>query len=216
MFTGLIEEVGKVASFAEKDGTRRIVVFSSQLVKELKTGDSIAVNGVCLTALDIQKDSFAADLAAETVARTSLVRLEIGSPVNLELPTKADGRLGGHVVQGHVDGVGKLLRLAKSASGQTQDWMLTIELPSGLEQYVVFKGSITIEGISLTVAKVEGRSVEVAVIPHTYEATNLKALQAGDPVNVEVDVLAKYAEKMLKGEAGPSGVTRERILSEGF
>lgn len=214
MFTGLIEEVGKVASLAENSGTRRIVVSSSQLVRELKTGDSISVNGVCLTALDIGKDSFAADLAAETVARTSLARLEIGSPVNLELPTKAAGRLGGHVVQGHVDGVGKLLSLAKVAGGQ--DWMLTIELPSGLEQYVVFKGSISIEGISLTVAKVEGRSVAVAVIPHTYEATNLQALKPGDPVNIEVDVLAKYAEKMLKGEASPSGVTAERLMSEGF
>ena len=213
MFTGLIEEVGKVASLAEKNGTRRIVVSSSSLVKELKTGDSIAVNGVCLTALDITQDSFAADLAAETVARTSLTRLQTGSLVNLELPTKAGGRLGGHVVQGHVDGVGKLISLVKVAGGE--DWMLTIELPSGLERYVVFKGSISIEGISLTVAKIEGRQVRVAVIPHTYDATNLKSLKPGDPVNIEVDVIAKYAEKMLQGEDGP-GITANRLMSEGF
>ncbi len=214
MFTGLIEELGKVVSLSEENGTRRIVVSSAQLVKELKTGDSIAVNGVCLTALDITKNSFAADLAAETVARTSLTKLEVGSAVNLELPTKADGRLGGHVVQGHVDGVGKLTSLDKVEGGQ--DWRLTIELPAGLEQYVVCKGSISIEGISLTVAQVEGRQVSVAVIPHTCDATNLKSLKPGDPVNIEVDILAKYAEKMLKGEAAAGGVTVERLLSEGF
>ena len=214
MFTGLIVEVGKVLSLTETGGTRRIVVSSAMLIKELKTGDSIAVNGVCLTALDIVKDSFAADLAAETVARTSLIRLRTGAPVNLELPTKAGGRLGGHVVQGHVDGVGKLVRLEKVSGGQ--DWLLTVELPSGLERYVVFKGSISIEGISLTVAKIDGREVSVAVIPHTYEATNLKSLKPGDPVNIEVDVIAKYAEKMLKGEEAPSGITAERLMSEGF
>ena len=212
MFTGLIEEVGKVLSLTETGGTRRIVVSSAMLIKELKTGDSIAVNGVCLTALDIVKDSFAADLAAETVARTSLVRLQTGAPVNLELPTKAGGRLGGHVVQGHVDGVGRLVRLERITDGQ--DWMLTVELPSGLERYVVFKGSISIEGISLTVAKIDGREVSVAVIPHTYEATNLKSLKPGDPVNIEVDVIAKYAEKMLKGEESPKigrASCRERV-----
>ena len=214
MFTGLIEEVGTVASLDDRGGTRRIVISSAQLVKELKTGDSIAVNGVCLTALDIKRDSFAADLAAETVARTSLTRLANGSPVNLELPTKAGARLGGHVVQGHVDGVGKLLTLERIPGGS--DWKLSIELPSGLERYVVFKGSISIEGISLTVASVEGRTVSVAVIPHTYEATNLRALRPGDGVNIEVDVIAKYAEKMVKGEDAPGGITAERLMSEGF
>ena len=214
MFTGLIEEVGKVESLSTRKGTKRIIVSSSLLVQELKTGDSIAVNGVCLTALDIGKESFAADLAAETIERTSLTRLQTGSLVNLELPTKAGGRLGGHVVQGHVDGVGKVIGLEQISGGE--DWKLTIDLPSGLERYVVFKGSISIEGISLTVAKIEERAVIVAVIPHTYESTNLKSLKPGDPVNIEVDVIAKYAEKMLKGEEAPSGVTAERLMSEGF
>lgn len=213
MFTGLIEEVGSVREVIETGSTRRIVLTCNLLVKELKPGDSISVNGVCLTALDITADSFAADLAAETVARTSLSRLSGGAPVNLELPTKAGGRLGGHVVQGHVDGVGKLVELERQAGGD--DWRLTIEVPAELAKYVVFKGSIAIEGISLTVARVEGRQVSVAIIPHTYESTNLKSLRPGDPVNVEVDVIAKYAEKMLQGEAA-GGVTVERLISEGF
>lgn len=214
MFTGLIEEVGSVAESQARDGGRRIVISSSSLVKELKTGDSIAVNGVCLTALDITPQSFAADLAAETVARTSLARLQQGSPVNLELPTKAGSRLGGHVVQGHVDGVGKLLSL-EQVSG-ARDWTLTIEVPADLARYIVFKGSICIEGISLTVAKITEARVSVAIIPHTYQATNLRSLQPGDPVNVEVDVIAKYAEKMLQGGAALGSITVERLLSEGF
>ncbi|HUS19558.1 MAG TPA: riboflavin synthase [Terriglobales bacterium] len=214
MFTGLIEEVGKLVEIGGSDGARRIVVRSSQLIKELKPGDSIAVNGVCLTALDLTQDSFAADLAAETVARTSLTRLGTGAPVNLELPTKAGGRLGGHVVQGHIDGVGKLSSLTQRP--HAGDWMLNLELPSGLERYVVFKGSIAVEGISLTVAKIHGQEVSIAIIPHTYQATNLHVLQPGDPVNIEVDVIAKYAEKMLQGEAAPSGITTDRLMSEGF
>lgn len=214
MFTGLIEEVGKVAELSGAGTGRRIVISSAALVKELKTGDSIAVNGVCLTALDITPNSFAADLAAETVARTSLTRLRAGSPVNLELPTKAGSRLGGHVVQGHVDGVGTLVSLEQVSGGG--DWRLTIEVPSDLARYIVFKGSISIEGISLTVARVEGARVTVAIIPHTYQATNLHALKPNDPLNIEVDVIAKYAEKMLRGEAAPGNISVERLLSEGF
>lgn len=213
MFTGLIAEVGKVREVIQNGHGRRIVVRSTSLVQELRMGDSIAVNGVCLTALDISGDSFAADLAAETVARTSLSRLSGGTPVNLELPTKASGRLGGHVVQGHVDGVGRLVELERQAGGD--DWRLTIDIPAELAKYVVFKGSIAIEGISLTVAKVEGARVSVAIIPHTYESTNLKSLKPGDPLNIEVDVIAKYAEKMLRGEA-TGEITAERLMSEGF
>lgn len=213
MFTGLVEEVGTVREVIQDGSARRIVISSKSLVQELKAGDSIAVNGVCLTALDISGDSFAADLAAETVARTSLSRLSGGRPVNLELPTKAGSRLGGHVVQGHVDGVGRLVELQRQPGGD--DWRLTIDIPAELARYVVFKGSIAIEGISLTVAKVEGTRVSVAIIPHTYESTNLKSLKPDDPLNLEVDVIAKYAEKMLQGETA-GGVTAERLMSEGF
>lgn len=214
MFTGIIEEVGRIAAVQDVGGTRRLTVAASQVTRELKKGDSVAVSGVCLTAVEISADSFRADLAAETVARTSFERIAEGTLVNLELPTKSGGRMGGHVVQGHVDGVGKLLELARVAGGD--DYWLRIEIPSALAKYVVFKGSISIEGISLTVARIEGTAVTCAIIPHTYEATNLHTLRPGDALNVEVDILAKYAEKMLKGEDVPGNITLERLVSEGF
>lgn len=214
MFTGLIEEVGKVRSVTVQNGTQRIVISASHVTRELKTGDSVSVSGVCLTALNITPDSFQADLAAETVARTSLAGLIPGSLVNLELPTKAGSPLGGHVVQGHVDGVGKIVALARIPGGE--DWELTVELPAGLEKYVVLKGSISIEGISLTVASIQDKRVRVAIIPHTYEATNLKSLRPGEVVNVEVDILAKYAEKIALDNTGRGQITLERFLREGF
>jgi riboflavin synthase len=213
MFTGLIEEIGSVTAVVDNNGSQRIRISASGVTGELKTGDSVAVSGVCLTALNIMPNFFEADLAAETVARTSLTRLVPGSVVNLELPTKAGGRLGGHVVQGHVDGVGTLVSLARIQGGT--DWELKIELPGGLEKYVVEKGSISIEGISLTVARIQGKQVSVAVIPHTYEVTNLKSLKAADLVNIEVDILAKYAEKNPRNKSG-GNITIERLLREGF
>jgi riboflavin synthase len=214
MFTGIIEEIGHVERFAKTRAGARLTVASRTLVRELKQGDSIAVSGVCLTAVDITKQSFTADLAPETLARTSLSRLAKGALVNLELPVKSGTRLGGHVVQGHVDAVAKLLALRPVEQGG--DYWLEVEIPSDLARYVVHKGSIAIEGISLTVAKVEGAKVSCAIIPHSFEATNLKSLAADDPVNVEVDVLAKYAEKMFQGEAAPSEITLERLVGEGF
>ena len=218
MFTGLIEEVGRVVRVerAAGEGARatRIVVGASQLTLELKKGASICVSGVCLTAVEVSPDSVAADLAAETVARTSFARIAEGAEVNLELPMRAGGRMGGHVVQGHVDGVAKLLALEKVEGGE--DYWLRAEIPAELAKYVVFKGSIAIEGISLTVARIEGTAVTVAIIPHTYEVTNLKSLQPGDALNLEVDILAKYAEKMLKGEDVPGAVSLEKLISEGF
>ena len=217
MFTGLIEEVGRVLRVEKARGkarATRIVVSAKQLTQELNKGGSICVSGVCLTAVEVAPDSLAADLAAETVARTSFARIAEGTEVNLELPMRAGGRMGGHVVQGHVDGVGKLLALEKVEGGE--DYWLRCEIPAELAKYVVFKGSIAIEGISLTVARIEGTAVTVAVIPHTHEVTNLKSLKTGDALNLEVDVLAKYAEKMLKGEDVPGAVTLERLISEGF
>jgi riboflavin synthase len=213
MFTGLIEEVGTIRSLSKKN---RIVIDAGKLARELKLGDSVSVNGVCLTALDITPDSFQADLAQETIARTSLAQLRPRSLVNLELPAKAGTPLGGHIVQGHVDGVARLLSLETVGGRKNQDWKLIVELPQGLEKYVVEKGSITIEGISLTVATIQGRKVTVAIIPHTYEVTNLKSLEPGDPVNIEVDVMAKYAEKISKSESNSGGITIERLLAEGF
>ena len=218
MFTGLIEEVGRVQRVekAAAAGTRatRIVVSARQLTQELKKGDSICVSGVCLTAVEVAPDHFAADLAAETVARTSFARIAAGAEINLELPMRAGGRMGGHVVQGHVDGVAKLLVLEKVEGGE--DYWLRCEIPAELAKYVVFKGSIAIEGISLTVARIEGTTLTVAIIPHTYEVTNLKSVKPGDGLNIEVDILAKYAEKMLQGEDVPGAVTLEKLISEGF
>jgi riboflavin synthase len=214
MFTGIIEEVGRVAGIAKKNGNRRLTVFASQLTKALKTGESIAVSGVCLTALDITSKSFAADLADETWKRTSLSRIKKGALVNLELPMRADGRFGGHIVQGHVDGTGKFLGLDRIRGAN--DYWLRIEIPPELARYVIFKGSLGIEGISLTVAKIEGTKVTVAIIPHTVKMTNLKSLKPGDPINLEIDMVAKYVEKMMKGESANSSLTVERLVREGF
>lgn len=214
MFTGIIEEVGKVLKLEERHGTQRLTVSSRKLVRELKKGASIAVSGVCLTAVEIGRDRVRFDLAAETVARTSFSRLRPGALVNLELPVKYGARMGGHVVQGHVDGVGKFLGLELIPGAE--DYWLKVQVPKDLAKYVAFKGSISIEGISLTVAKIQGTTLTVAIIPHTWKMTNLRSLKKGDPVNLEADILAKYAEKMLKGEEGPGGVTLERLISEGF
>jgi riboflavin synthase len=217
MFTGLIQETGVVSEIrppAQTGGAgTRIVITTGGMASDLKIGDSVAVSGVCLTAVEILGAQFAADLAQETMERTSLGRLRQGSLVNLELPARADDRLGGHVVQGHVDGVGSLVKLERIKSGK--DWRLEIEIPASLAKYVVPQGSITVEGISLTVAAVSASRVEIAVIPHTYQATNLHLLAAGDPLNIEVDVLAKYAEKMARGQA-PSRLTVAELIKQGF
>jgi riboflavin synthase len=214
MFTGIIEEVGRVASITNKDANRRLTVSASHLVKELKTGDSVAVSGVCLTAVEITSKSFGADLAEETWNRTSFSRIKQGALVNLELPMRADGRFGGHIVQGHVDGTGRLLTLDE-IPGADNYW-LHIEIPPELARYVIFKGSLSIEGISLTIAKIEGTQVTVAIIPHTAEMTNLKSLKPGDPVNLEVDMIAKYVEKMMRGDSANPSITIERLVREGF
>lgn len=217
MFTGLIEATGTILSIEKRSGTARIAVSAPTLAPRLQTGDSIAVSGVCLTALDITPESFRADLAAETVARTSLTQLAPGSIVNLELPTPAGAPLGGHIVQGHVDGTGKLLALEPIEPGATQnktDWKLTAEVPENTRPYVIEKGSIAIEGISLTVAKWDGQTVTVAVIPHTYAATNLHALKPGAPVNIEADVLMKLAAQ--RARQPEFELTLDYLVANGF
>jgi len=213
MFTGIIEEVGRVTRITSNGENRRVQIEAAQVPQQLTTGASVSVSGVCLTALDISKDTFHADLAPETWTRTSFSRLKAGALVNLELPMPANGRFDGHIVQGHVDGVGQLKAFDRVAD--SENWWLTLELPSELEKYVVHKGSISIEGISLTVAKLESRNCSVAIIPHTVEMTNLKSLKPGDPLNLEMDVIAKYVEKMTRSAVG-STLTIERLVSEGF
>jgi riboflavin synthase len=213
MFTGIIEEVGRVSSVINAHGKRRITVSAANLARKLKKGDSIAVSGVCLTATDLTSKSFSADLAAETWARTSLSRLKKNALVNLELPMPADGRFGGHMVQGHVDGTGTFISLKKIEGAE--DFWLEIDIPQDLARYVIFKGSLSIEGISLTVAKIEGDRVTVAIIPHTADMTNLTSLKAGNPVNLEVDMIAKYVEKM-NSTTPPTSITLENLVRKGF
>jgi riboflavin synthase len=214
MFTGIIEELGHVASIETKGQQRRLMVTSSRLVKELKQGDSISVSGVCLTAVNISKSSFTCDLAQETWMRTSFSRIKPNAQVNLELPMRANGRFDGHVVQGHVDGVGTVTSFEQVRD--SNDYLLQINVPSELTRYIVAKGSLAIEGISLTVAAIDGAKVRVAIIPHTAEVTNLRSLKAGDPVNLEVDVIAKYVEKMLAAEKPKNPVTIEKLVRAGF
>jgi riboflavin synthase len=214
MFTGIVEEVGRITKIEQRGENRRITIAADKTPKELVTGNSVAVSGVCLTAVDIKPGSFCADLAPETWALTSFSRIQEGALVNLELPMKADGRFGGHVVQGHVDGVGKLISFDRI--GNSENWWLNIELPDEVEKYTVYKGSISIEGISLTVAQLKKNRCTVAIIPHTVEMTNLHSLKPGDPVNLEADVIAKYVEKMMRGESSQSSLTIEDLVEQGF
>ena len=218
MFTGIVEEVGRITRIEQRGENRRITITAEHAPKELQTGNSVSVSGVCLTALDIKPGSseagtFCADLAPETWVRTSFSRIHEGALVNLELPMKSDGRFGGHIVQGHVDGVGKLIAFDRISD--SENWWLDIELPNDVEKYTVYKGSISIEGISLTVAKLEKNRCTIAIIPHTVEMTNLHSLKPGDPVNLEADLIAKYVEKMMKGDA-ESFLTVEDLVEQGF
>lgn len=220
MFTGLIESTGTLLAFMPTNGATRITIAAPALAARLSTGDSIAVSGVCLTALDIEPNAFpprfSADLAAETIARTTLSHLREGSTVNLELPTPAGSPLGGHVVQGHVDGTGTLTALDPiTPDAAATDWRLRLRIPETLTRYVVPQGSITIEGISLTVAAVNGRDVEIAIIPHTYAATSLHSLVPGSALNIEVDVLGKYAERQMQTPIKHL-LTEQYLLANGY
>jgi riboflavin synthase len=214
MFTGIVEEVGRITRIEQRGENRRITIAAERSPKELGTGHSVAVSGVCLTALDIKTASFCADLAPETWVRTSFSRIHEGALVNLELPMKADGRFGGHIVQGHVDGVGKLLSFDRIQD--SDNWWLHIELPDDVEKYTVFKGSIAIEGISLTVARLEKNRATIAIIPHTVDMTNLHSLKPGDPLNLEADLIAKYVEKMTQRDSSESSLTLEDLVAQGF
>jgi riboflavin synthase len=192
MFTGIIEELGTVAAFE-----KRLVVKCSTVIEDAQEGASIAVNGVCLTAVDLTSDSFSADLAPETLARTNLGDLHAGSRVNLERPVTPATRLSGHIVQGHVDATAELIAIDELRDG---NWWLKVRVPADLDRYMVHKGSIAIDGISLTIATLEGDVLGVTIIPHTYANTTLGFRRAGERVNLEVDVLAKHVEKLLLRE----------------
>jgi riboflavin synthase len=193
MFTGIIEELGSIASVQRHDAGVSLVVAAGLVTSDIALGDSIAVNGVCLTAVDISANSFSADVSPETLDRTTLGSLDTGSPVNLERPVTLATRLGGHMVQGHVDGRGKFM----SATKEGDFWTVRIAFPAELAKYLVYKGSITVEGISLTIAALADDHFDIAVIPKTWEVTNLSSLKPGDSVNLEVDVIAKYVERLM-------------------
>ena len=221
MFTGLIEATGTVLEVVQpqsKSGPTRITVSAPSIAPRLHTGDSVAVSGVCLTALDLTLTTFSADLAEETLARTMLARLQTGTIVNLELPTPSGSPMGGHVVQGHVDGVGTVIAVepVNPEDEATTDWRLRLSVPPALSKYIASQGSITVDGISLTVAGMTGDVVTIAIIPHTYAATTIHTLRPGSPINIEVDVLAKYAEKQALAGLEKWTVTEEYLLANGY
>lgn len=194
MFTGLIAEVGSVEAIDRNEAGARLRI-AADVGGELAPGDSVAVSGACLTAVDPGPGGFAADVMNQTLELTALGALAPGSPVNLEPAVRASDRLGGHIVQGHVDGTGRVAAVTEDGFARR----VRVELPEGLERYVVERGSIALNGVSLTVAGIEGRIVEVSLIPETLQRTTFGTIGAGDPVNVEVDVIARHAERLLKG-----------------
>jgi riboflavin synthase len=221
MFTGLVEHVGTIELIERGDwgppqseSGARIRVNAGPLARGLEKSGSIAVNGCCLTAVDIAGDTFAADLSGETLRRTSLGEVKPGTRVNLERPLTAMKELGGHFVQGHVDGVGRVARLESEGA----NWWFGVRVPGELARYVAMKGSISLDGISLTVAGWHDGIVETAIIPFTYEHTNLSSLKIGDSVNIECDVLAKYVERLMEATKDPevSRLSVARLMEEGF
>ena len=224
MFTGIIEQTGTLVSLTDRGGVRRITVEAPGIAGRLREGDSLAVSGVCLTALDVNPDYFHADLAQETLDRTSLGALAAGAKVNLELPTAAGSPLGGHIVQGHVDGCGELRSLDPLVSPsspnfdkETTDWTLKVRVPENVRPWMVHKGSVAIEGISLTIADFDGETISIAILPLTYWRTNLHTLAPGAPVNVEADVLVKLAHQQMMAAKKPElELTEAWLVANGF
>lgn len=219
MFTGIIEEVGTVAELTTDPKGGRLHVKATKLLPKFEVSSSVSVSGCCLTVTDCDAEGFWCDLAPETLNRTGFRRLRVGAQVNLEAPLTLATPLGGHIVQGHVDATGTFLGLTPAGD---ENWWLDVEVPESLTRYLVEKGSVAVEGISLTVTSIAGTRLRIAIIPFTYQQTNLRTLQPGDPLNLEFDVLAKYVEKLLQERPGtvsrPSGspLTLQRLLDEGF
>ena len=224
MFTGIIEQTGTLLSLKDTGGVRRLTVEAAGLAARLREGDSLGVSGVCLTALDVDPTLFHADLAQETLDRTSLGSLAPGAKVNLELPTAAGSPLGGHVVQGHVDGTGTLTALdpvipetSPHFDKETTDWTLKVRVPENVRQWMVPKGSVAIEGISLTIAGFDGEEISIAILPLTYWRTNLHTLAPGAPLNVEADVLVKLAYARMQAQKKPEmELTEAWLVANGY
>ncbi len=213
MFTGIIEEVGTIKDIRLQSHSAVISVSADAVLEGTRVGDSIAVNGVCLTVTSLRDREFSADATPETVARTSLYRLRGGSPVNLERAIAADGRFGGHIVMGHVDGRGSVEGIVR----EENSLLLAIKADPGIMRYVVMKGSVAIDGISLTVADVSQSEFTVSLIPHTAEVTTVRYIKRGDSVNIETDIIGKYVEKFLFPQKGKNGgITMEMLSEHGF
>jgi len=214
MFTGIIEHVGRIESLQRNAEGGRLRIHAGALAASLAVSGSVAVNGCCLTVVERSGETFAADLSAETLRRTAFGELKSGARVNLERPLAAGKELGGHFVQGHVDGVGRVTRLAPEGP----NWWLSVRVPADIERYLAMKGSIAVDGISLTVASIADSLIEAAIIPFTYANTNLQTLVLGDTVNIETDILAKYVERLLNSSRAPapSKLTVARLVEEGF
>ena len=213
MFTGIIEELGTIQNLQTRSGGAYLKIAAKIVTDGTSDGDSIAVNGVCLTAVDVSKNSFAANVSQETLNRSTLGGLKTNSAVNLERAVTPQTRLGGHIVQGHVDAAGKFL----SAENSGDFWTVRIGFPPEIGQYLVYKGSVSVEGISLTIANLGEGFFEIAVIPKTWELTNLSSLKNGDAVNLEADVIAKYVERiMLYGKKTSENITMEKLAALGF
>jgi riboflavin synthase len=203
MFTGIIEELGRIRAVEKRGEDARIVIEARIVASDAHNGDSISVNGVCLTALDVTPGSFAADVSKETLFRSTLGSLKPGSPVNLERAVTPATRLGGHIVQGHVDARGKFL----GSENHGDSWTFRFAYPPEIARYLVFKGSVAVEGISLTIANLTDDYFEIAIIPKTFDVTNFSQLQPGDEVNLEADVIAKYVERILTSQARADSVS---------
>ncbi|MGA3082603.1 MAG: riboflavin synthase [Terracidiphilus sp.] len=224
MFTGIIEQTGTLVGVTSRGGVRRITVEAPGLAGRLREGDSLGVSGVCLTALDVDPRLFHADLAQETLDRTSLGTLAAGAKVNLELPTAAGSPLGGHIVQGHVDGCGVMTALepvvpesSERFDRQTTDWTLKVRVPENVRPWMVHKGSVAVEGISLTIADFDGEAITIAILPLTYWRTNLHTLAVGALVNVEADVLVKLAHaQMLAAKKPGLELTEAWLVASGY
>lgn len=215
MFTGIIEEVGKIERIQNGSHSAVLHIQAQKILDDLKIGDSVAVNGVCLTVTSFHKQGFSADVMHETLNRSALALLQIGSRVNLERAMPVDGRFGGHIVAGHVDGMGKIMRIEQDDNAV---WY-TVQAAESVMKYIVEKGSIAIDGISLTVAKVETAYFSISAIPHTVRETTLKERRIGDAVNLETDIIGKYVEKLLcpKAVSQPNGgLTREFLAKYGY
>lgn len=212
MFTGIIEEIGKMKTIKKGAASALLTIEAATVLEDVHPGDSIAVNGVCLTVTDFTQNTFTADVMHETLNRSSLGSLRPGSPVNLERAMKADGRFGGHIVAGHIDGTGIITDIKKDDNAT---WY-TIKAPDSIMRYIIEKGSIAIDGISLTVAEVTKDSFKVSIIPHTSAETTLSIRKVKDMVNLENDCIGKYVEKLMQPEKPAGSITKEFLLQHGF